>query len=518
MKKIDRDDYTHVAAWLRKQKVDEQDDEKSADVLADKGFSMPDDKAPDVAWAHGGPLRFKDDVMQVFRNDRWQSVLKKVKTTRPTDKKLRQFKFDLKDVKLAQDHLKEHGSLKKGDLDIPWVSSGHTFKTNSQLNLPPGPRNRTLLMTQESKNGPWLQIVAQEMIGDWLRTEMLKANSEMPLTRDAGYHWLKGKTLGISRRALWQFLEKQEHLQMTRNIPNERKKGNIGNAVIGHVEIDIVHIQKQQLTDEEKNQMIDSFDDPNAMVQEDAKKTDGYFLTMIDRVTRYGLAVVQRRKNATETAVSLRKMLTDMRRATGQTVIKVFSDQGKEFMGPVKALFTERNVKHKTVERGAHIENYNQNLQRNFYRCLHMSRGSVRSCLKQAVILCNGTFNKNLGMTPAEAVSLNPATVQARYKESHAATGDMQYLKTKKPKIGDKCRVLVNLRKLIRKVQKGKGMYKASKGIHFSRRVFLIKHVDEKKNRFYVAGAWKDRDEIMLISGVDATTKGLLKERRTDLD
>ena len=114
MKKIDRDDYTQVATWLRKQKVDEQDDEKSAFVLADKGFSMPDDKAPDVAWAHGGPLRFKDDVMQVFRNDRWQSVLKKIKTTRPTDKKLRQFRFDLKDVKLAQDHLKEHGSLKKG--------------------------------------------------------------------------------------------------------------------------------------------------------------------------------------------------------------------------------------------------------------------------------------------------------------------------------------------------------------------------------------------------------------------
>ena len=441
---------------------------------------------------------------------------KKLKTSRPADRKLRQFRFDLKDVKLALTHLKEHGTLKKGDLEIPWVQAGFEFKTNTQLKLPPGPRNRTLLMSLE--NGQWKEIVPTETLEEWLRTEMLKATSEMPLTRDAGFHWLKSQTLGISRRALWKFLEKQEHLQLTRNIPNERRKGNLGSSVVGHVEIDIVHIQKQQLTDEEKGNLIDSFNDPTKMEQLDWEKNDGYILTIVDRVTRYGLGRLQQRKNATETAASLRDLLTRMRQATGRPVIKVFSDQGKEFLGQVQDVFRQRNIKHKYVARGSHIENYNSNLQRSFYRCLQMSRGSVRSCLSQAIKLVNNTFNKNLGMSPAEAVAEDPKVVQARYKESHAATGDMSYMKTKKPKVGDKCRVLVNLRKLIRKVKKGKGVYKASKGIHFSRRIYLIKHIDEKKNRYYAGGAWKDRDEIMLISGVDGRTQGLLKKRHTALD
>ena len=67
-------------------------------------------------------------------------------------------------------------------------------------------------------------------------------------------------------------------------------------------------------------------------------------------------------------------------------------------------------------------------------------------------------------------------------------------------------------------MKKGKGVYKASKGIHFSRRIYLIKHIDEKKNRYYAGGAWKDRDEIMLISGVDGRTQGLLKKRHTALE
>ena len=150
---------------------------------------------------------------------------------------------------------------------------------------------------------------------------------------------------------------------------------------------------------------------------------------MVDRVTRYGLGRLQQRKNATETAASLRDLLTRMRQATGRPVIKVFSDQGKEFLGPVQDVFRQRNIKHKYVARGSHIENYNSNLQRSFYRCLQMSRGSVRSCLAQAIKLVNNTFNKNLGMSPTEAVAEDPKVVQARYKESHAATGDMGYLR-----------------------------------------------------------------------------------------
>ena len=227
-------------------------------------------------------------------------------TVRPTNKKIRQFKFEVRDVKLVTDHLKEHGDIKKGDLEIPWVDTfpPQSLKTNTQLKLKPGPHNRTRLMARETPNGPWLEIVPRELSDQWLRAQMLTQNSKMPLSRDAGYHWLKGKTLGISRRALWTFLEKQEHLQMSRNIPDERRKGGATRGNVGHVEIDIVYVQRKMLSDRELGQLSDMWDGLY-----DFGPNDGYILTIVNQITRFGLAKFQRLKNAPETAANLRQMV-----------------------------------------------------------------------------------------------------------------------------------------------------------------------------------------------------------------
>ncbi len=104
-------------------------------------------------------------------------------TVRPANKKIRQFKFEVRDVKLVTDHLKEHGHIKKGDLEIPWVDTfpPQSLKTNTQLKLKPGPHNRTRLMARETPNGPWLEIVPRELSDQWLRAQMLTQNSKMPL-------------------------------------------------------------------------------------------------------------------------------------------------------------------------------------------------------------------------------------------------------------------------------------------------------------------------------------------------
>ena len=245
--------------------------------------------------------------------------MRSMPTSRPTNKKVRQYKFSLKDIKLVQDHLKAHGSIKKGDLEkIPWANIGLLLKLHTQLDLPPGPRNRTRLLTKETTNGPWLELVALELTEEWLRSEMLKANSTMPLSRDAGYHWIKNKTLGISRRALWSFLEKQEHLQMTRNIPNERKKGGAERSAVGHVEIDIVHLLKDEFYEDELGELADTLDD-------EIGAKDGYIFTLVSQVTRYGFAMIQRRKTAAETAVSLRQMFYVKRKLGFSTVFIVIT-------------------------------------------------------------------------------------------------------------------------------------------------------------------------------------------------
>ena len=80
MKKIVPEDYAKVAAWLKKQKPDAAEDEKSAEPLAHKGFVAPANVAPDSSWAHKGRLRFLDGTMQVYSHGRWNNVIKEVKT------------------------------------------------------------------------------------------------------------------------------------------------------------------------------------------------------------------------------------------------------------------------------------------------------------------------------------------------------------------------------------------------------------------------------------------------------
>ena len=82
------------------------------------------------------------------------------------------------------------------------------------------------------------------------------------------------------------------------------------------------------------------------------------------------------------------------------------------------------------VARGAHIEHFNQVLQRSFYRCLNMERGSIRSCLTQALGIVNNSFSRRLGMSPAEAVKLPLKEIQRRYNRTRYE-GDMKYMKTK---------------------------------------------------------------------------------------
>ena len=415
-------------------------------------------------------------------------------TSRLANRRLRQFQFHLKEVQQVIAFLAQHGKITDNDLPkIPWVR-GFQFKTHSQLKLPAGAHNQSRLFVMEGSKWKW--IVPKEDVQKMLRNEMLKEGSKMPLTRDAGFHHLKDSTVGISRRALWVFLEKQNVLQVTRNIPNERKKGGVAVEQRGHVEIDLVHISKDLLHDHELTELHEMF-------SEDLRSKDGYLCCVIDLMTSYGLAAIQRRKTAEETAETLGPLLTKLGRKLKMPVIRVRSDQGKEFLGAVSTLFKKRNIKHKTVARASKVEMFNQILQRSFYRLLRLERGSVNSCLRQAIDIVNNTYNKNLGMTPEEAAAGPDSAIRPKYKVSRQKS-DLKYMRTQKPKVGDKCRYLVNYRKLIRKPSKG--IYKAYKGDHFSSEIVKIRKVDEKLMRYYCGGAWRDRDQIMLVSGVDQET------------
>ena len=167
---------------------------------------------------------------------------------------LRRHTINEGDVRRVLSHLKVHGEItpndnltrprlkkKKGappEEPIPWVRGAELAGSWQRKDLKPGAKNKSVLYAKE--NDVWKLVVPVQQIETFLRQSMLDPESTMPLGRDSAYHHVQKGTVGISRRALYKFLEKQGVLQITKNIPNERQKGGIELKVRGYAEMDLI--------------------------------------------------------------------------------------------------------------------------------------------------------------------------------------------------------------------------------------------------------------------------------------
>ena len=73
-------EYDKVHAWIKKQKVDEEADEKSPEPLEQMGFSMPADYLPKIVWAHKAPFKLAKvahgkEVIMVRENGVWKRLV-----------------------------------------------------------------------------------------------------------------------------------------------------------------------------------------------------------------------------------------------------------------------------------------------------------------------------------------------------------------------------------------------------------------------------------------------------------
>ena len=94
---------------------------------------------------------------------------------------------------------------------------------------------------------------------------------------------------------------------------------------------------------------------------------------------------------------------------------------------------------------------------------------------------------------------------------------DEKPYKAKTPEIGDKCRVLIKLRKNMRpmlSIGDEKRLYKSYHARHFTKQIHKIKAVTKTKAPlYYVNGKWHDRDALLLVSGVDSKTADQIAAR-----
>jgi len=425
---------------------------------------------------------------------------------------LRQIPVHAADVAQVIKFLNDHGSITKGELpDLLWVrGSENDLKTNTQLKLPPGPHGARQLYKVESDGNKLVVPMAKQEA--YLRNQMLSKDSIMPMTRDSGYHWLKKNTANISRRTLWSFLEKQSVLQVTRNIPDERAKGGIVRNVRGHCEMDLIHVNKpllEILGDYLRGELDDYQMDKG---EEDTRKP-AYFLTLTEQLTGFSCLGFCPAKTNTAVRKVLRVQIKKMERALDANVKSIASDHGKEFLGAgVANMLKDKGIRQTAVARASRCEKVNQDFQRGFYRMIRLGRGGFRSCLKQAEKLVNELWNKNIKCTSAEAVLKGDAELAKKYK---ATRSESKPYRGRVPNLGDKCRHLVKMRKNLRDPAVN---YKAYKGRHFSARLYEVRNITEPTKAgqpalYYVNKKWRDRDEIMLVTGVDAETDRIVAER-----
>ena len=460
-------------------------------------------------------------------------------------KHFRKYKFLEADVKRVLGHLKLHGKItandiitrplrkprKKGgkmihDEPIPWILAGALKASFQDPKLASGPNGRHQLYGKEDET--WKLIVPAEGVTEYMRQKLLDPGSRMPLSRDSAHYHLMKTTIGISRRSAYAFLEKQSVLQITRNIPNERDKGGEPLYTRGSAEMDLIEGQGRDVTKHLKTRM------------------DGwYWLAVVDRLTGYGVVeMVQDARGAASkqskwVAEALKEALKRLEHALGAKVNTMHADHGREFFSHVKKFLVGRNVKLKQVQRGSRVEKFNADFQRTFYRLARLKRGSFSQIEQQTEEITNNLKNKYTKLSPADAVKRPDRELAAKFNTGRKPK---KPYKGKQPQIGDKCRVLLKMRKNIRPTLtiKGQGrMYKSYHARHFQKGVHKIQRriqinkkkeeADEEKRavplskeekeerkvyRYYVNGRWVDRDEILLISGTDLETDRRVAARK----
>lgn len=444
----------------------------------------------------------------------------------PALKHFRKYKIHEDDVERVVKHLKLHKKITANDVvtrplpkprrkgkekvynePIPWVKAGLLMGSWQHKDLKSGPSGKLVLYGKE--DDIWKLIVPLEQVEQFMRSEFLSADSRMGFSRDNAYYHLSKKTLGISRRHAYSFLEKQGVLQVSRNIPVERRKGGMKLDKRGYCEMDLIIGQGRDVNSHLKSYL-----------------NDWVWLSLIDNLTGYGVVglVTNNRGSASKeprfVAKVLRSLLDRLEKKLGAKVHTIAADHGREFFTDVKRLMRSRGIRLKQVNRGSRVEAYNQTFQRTFHRLVRLGRGTFSSCQEQAEEICNNLRHKHTKVTPEEAVKERDEDLADRYNKGRES---QKAYKGQEPKVGDRCRVLVKARKNIRPMLTVRGqarLYKAYHGRHFAPGVHKITKILKRGSddpalwRYYTHGAWHDRDEILLVSGVDAETERLVADRK----
>ena len=133
------------------------------------------------------------------------------------------------------------------------------------------------------------QVIPKNKVEETLRRKIL--SGQIPLTRDAAFYWLSKKYVGLSRKAVDDFLKKQRIIRETDNAKAKTTATNRKVNKKGWLHLDLVEIKFSQLPvkdpifphNDPHPDMVDSDWEPSSDEEEGEPK--GYFIGIVDSLT-----------------------------------------------------------------------------------------------------------------------------------------------------------------------------------------------------------------------------------------
>ena len=384
------------------------------------------------------------------------------------------YKLKDADIKKAVTYLK----TKKGTLPV-WAS-----KYKDDLTL----KGNKLFYKER-------QVVSRERVDDVLRNELYKKGGDVPSGRDSAFHICKQRYVGISRRALMEFIRKQKPLGEVKAALNKPKRTSGERLKNYTFESDLIFLKK---TDLEKANKKFIRDDTNELT---------YFLSTVEKVT--GLCRFDHvlNKDASIVTPLVIKHCEDIAKQL-KTKIKqcdIRTDKGGEF----KLSELAKAFKHaKFVNSGVSVENKNASFQKCFFQILRQRKATdIDDAMRQSEKLLNNTYNR-----------IHKATSNELVERADAKKDLQEYNNERKTYIaGDRRKpfdIGQHVRLLVKEAKQGID-YKRYKNITYSQQVYVITKVTKRTTpkKYWVNHKWRLQSELLKSAPRDELSVSLVKER-----
>jgi len=346
------------------------------------------------------------------------------------------------------------------------------------------------------------RVIAAEKKDEFLRDVVYGKKSEYPFGRDSLFLLLKDEVLGVSKRDIEAFLNAQGPLVHRRSRPKKETRTNLRQIrKPGQLSIDLAHIKAndfERILGEEGYEYMGA---PGKR----GYQQDRYFLNAVDLLTGYLLTRVLQGKTPKEVEPKLRSIIDEYEKLLKQKVGRVETDKGGEFMGVVRKMLKEKNIRVFAKITNATVEQVNAKYQRIFYALVEQRRGGFDTTWKQAVRISNRTRNRRTGMTPEQALKKQAAGEKVTTKTPKARSTERK----KAWKVGEKVRALKRPRAKADDLG-----YKAYKGEHFGAvtPITSVRFIGVYP-KYKVGARWLWQDEVIKARPEDTKSHNLYIKR-----